>query len=162
MVTDRDWLADFAALGPEGQAEVIALIQALKQRAEAPKGVPAAAGRPIRQGDVFWALAEKSPGAAQGVLHPQVVLQDDLFNASRIATVVVCALTSNTKRASEPGNVMLQAGEANCDTTATLGLGRLASVAIEELGEYIGRLSFERVSQILEGIRFQQRAYFQR
>lgn len=162
MVTDRSWLADFDELAPELQAEAIAFIQVLKQRSQALKGVPAASERRLHQGDVFWALAEKSPGAARGVLHPQVVLQDDLFNASRIATVVVCALTSNSKRASEPGNVMLPAGEANLPKPSVAVVSQLASVAIDELGDYIGRLSAERVSQILEGIRFQQRAFFGR
>src|SRR5918995_1804239 len=43
--------------------------------------------------------------------HPHVVVQEDLFNHSRVPTVVVCALTSNLRRASWPGNVMLEACE---------------------------------------------------
>lgn len=36
-----------------------------------------------------------------------VVVQGDTFNRSRIATVVVVPLTSNTRLAAMPGNVLL-------------------------------------------------------
>jgi mRNA interferase MazF len=42
-----------------------------------------------------------------------VVIQNNVFNRSRINTVVVCALTSNLQRAAAPGNVLLEAGEAD-------------------------------------------------
>lgn len=34
-----------------------------------------------------------------------MVVQDDVFNRSRITTVIVCALTSNLQRSTEPGNL---------------------------------------------------------
>jgi mRNA interferase MazF len=42
-----------------------------------------------------------------------VVIQNNIFNRSRINTVVVCALTSNLHRANAPGNVPLEPSEAN-------------------------------------------------
>lgn len=44
----------------------------------------------IKQGDVFWIEADPSRGSIPGSPHPHVVVQDDLFNRSRISTVVVC------------------------------------------------------------------------
>jgi hypothetical protein len=38
-------------------------------------------------------------GSVPGYRHPHVVVQNNVFNGSRIGTVVVCALTSNVKRA---------------------------------------------------------------
>jgi hypothetical protein len=43
------------------------------------------------------------------------VVQGELFNASAPATVVACALTSNTAMARHPGNVGIGLGEANLD-----------------------------------------------
>jgi mRNA interferase MazF len=67
----------------------------------------------INQGDLFWIGPDESRGSVPGVAHPHVVLQDDVFNHSRVTTVIVCALTSNLKRATEPGNVRLDSGEGN-------------------------------------------------
>ena len=67
----------------------------------------------IRQGDVYWIELAEPAGSEPGYRHPHVVIQNDVFNQSRINTVMVCALTSNLKRATVPGNVLLDAGEAN-------------------------------------------------
>lgn len=120
----------------------------------------AAPGRPraIRRGDLFWIEAESAE--APGIAHPHLVLQDDVFNDSRVHTVVVCALTSNVKRANEPGNVLLLAGEGNLPKPSVLVVSQVSSVAKSLLGPFIGSLSAERVEQVLDGLRFQQRSFF--
>jgi mRNA interferase MazF len=67
----------------------------------------------VSQGDIFWVPLDKSYGTTSDHTHPHVVVQDDILNNSRINTVVVCALTTNLKRAKAPGNVLLEKGEAN-------------------------------------------------
>jgi mRNA-degrading endonuclease toxin of MazEF toxin-antitoxin module len=69
----------------------------------------------FKQGDIFWIEADPSRGSIPGSPHPHVVVQDDVFNRSRISTVIVCALTSNLNRATEPGNVLLEPGEGNLE-----------------------------------------------
>ena len=60
--------------------------------------------RAIHRGDLFWIEPDEAHGSVPGYPHPHVVVQDDVFNRSRINTVIVCALSSNLKRANEPGN----------------------------------------------------------
>jgi mRNA interferase MazF len=116
----------------------------------------------INRGDVFWVEPDQSIGSVPGVRHPYVVLQDDVFNRSRIPTIIVCALTSNPKRANEPGNVQLEAGEGNLAKTSVVVVSQVSVVERAKLGEYIGSLSQERVEQILDGLRFQQKSFFER
>lgn len=114
----------------------------------------------IARGDVFWVQPDGSRGSIPGSAHPHVVIQDDVFNRSRIETVVVCAMTSNLKRASEPGNVLLDAGEGNLPKASVLVVSQVSTVAKASLGERIGTLSERRVDQVLAGMRFQQASYF--
>lgn len=114
----------------------------------------------IRRGDLFWLRHEHSPGAAAEYAHPHVVVQDDVFNASRIKTVVVCALTSNLQRATEPGNVLLEPGEGALAKQSVIVVSQIASVHKSQLGQRIGSLSQSRVEQALAGLRFQQASYF--
>ena len=116
----------------------------------------------INQGDLYWLQLAEPAGAEAGYPHPHVVIQDDVINRSRIHTVVVCGLTSNVKRASEPGNVLLEAGEANLSRPSVIVVSQLSSVDKAQLGEYIGSLSKQRVEQILAGMRFQQLSFFAR
>lgn len=110
----------------------------------------------INRGDVFWVGPDDAGGFALNHPHPHVVVQDDLFNHSRLTTVVVCGATSNLRRASEPGNVLLDLGEANLTRPSVVVVGQLSTVEKSGLGERIGSLSEARVGQILDGLRFQQ------
>jgi mRNA interferase MazF len=111
----------------------------------------------IHRGDVFWIGADDS---LDNYAHPHVVVQDDVFNHSRIATVVVCALTTNLHRATEPGNVLLEVGEGDLPKQSVVVVSQISSIAKARLGERIGALSPARVEQILDGLRFQQRSFF--
>jgi mRNA interferase MazF len=111
----------------------------------------------VNQGDIYW-IALKEPSASEaGYTHPHVVIQDNVINHSRIKTVVVCALTTNLKRAKAPGNVLLEAGEANLPKQSVVVVSQVSTVDKMQLGEYIGSLNEQRVNQILAGLRFLQR-----
>lgn len=126
-----------------------------------PEPAPIAPAR-IDRGDLFWIAPDDSRGPAPSYSHPHVVVQEDVFNHSRITTVVVCALTTNLHRASEPGNVLLNPGEGNLPRQSVVVVSQISSVEKRHLGERIGTLSPERVDQILSGLRFQQLSYFHR
>lgn len=113
--------------------------------------------RVINQGDVFWV----KPNGESDIAHPYVVVQEDVFNHSRVQTVVVCAVTSNIQRASLPGNVVLEAGEANLPKASVVEVSKVSSVDKSQLGEFMGSVSVERVQQILAGMRFLQRSFFE-
>lgn len=115
----------------------------------------------VRRGDLFWAAVPDGRGT-EPVAHPWLVVQHDRFNRSRIDTVVICGLTSNPRRANEPGNVLLDAGEGGLPKPSVVVVSQLASVDRSVLGEHIGALSAERVDQVLRGIDFQQRSGFTR
>ena len=83
----------------------------------------------INYGDIFWVNADESIGAISGSPHPQVVVQADVFNHSRITTVVVCSLSSNLKRASEPGVVLLDAGEGGLERQSVVISSQVSSVS---------------------------------
>lgn len=113
----------------------------------------------LRQGAIIWLHPEDAPDVVPTHAHPHVIVQEDLFNRSRITTVVVCALTSNLHRATEPGNVLLAPGEGGLPKQSVVVVSQISSVEKARLGALIGQLSAERVHDILEGLRFQQRAF---
>ena len=110
----------------------------------------------IARGDIFW-IASEDPAVPYA--HPHVVVQDDVLNASRIATTVVVALTSQLASASEPGNVLLDAGEGDLPQRSVAVVSRIMAVDKTRLGARIGALSSARVDEILDGLRFLQRSF---
>ena len=89
----------------------------------------------IHQGDVYWINLGTPKGAEPGYRHPYVVIQNDVFNCSRISTVVVCALTSNLKRAESPGNVLLEKGEANLTKQSVVNITQIFTIDKSRLVE---------------------------
>ena len=106
----------------------------------------------IRQGDIYWIDLGDPGGSAPGYRHPHVVVQNNIFNESRISTVVVCALTSNLKRATALGNLLLKKGEANLPKDSVVNISQLVTVDKADLAEKIGSLSSARIKKVIEGI----------
>lgn len=106
----------------------------------------------ISQGDIYWIELEEPSGSEPGYSHPHVVVQNNVFNASKMNTVIVCALTSSLKRAQAPGNVLLEQGEGNLPKQSVVLVSQVFTVDKSQLGEFIGRLAERRVNQILAGL----------
>jgi len=106
----------------------------------------------IRQGEIYWIDCEDPVGSEPGYRHPHVVIQNNVFNWSRINTVVVCALTSNLRRGEAPGNVVLDEAEGGLPKPSVVVVSQVFTVDKRQLGERIGALSGQRVRQIIRGV----------
>ena len=106
----------------------------------------------IRQGDIYWVDLGPPTGSGPGYLHPHVVIQNNVFNQSRINTAMVCVLTSNVKRAGAPGNVVLDKGEGNLKKQSVVNVSQVFTVDKSQLEDKIGTLSAKRGREILEGL----------
>lgn len=105
----------------------------------------------VRQGDVFWITPNETNGIESDHVHPHVVVQVNAQNK-----VTVCALTTNLKRAKDPGNVLLDEGEAGLPKQSVIVASQVSTIVETQLGEFIGALTEQRVQQVLAGIRFLQ------
>ena len=106
----------------------------------------------IRQGDIYWVDLGEPKGSEPAYRRPHVVVQNDLFNRSRIQTVVVCALMSNLKRAAAPGNVLLARGEAGLRKRSVVNISQVFTVDKSRLRSRIGALSTERLREVVDGV----------
>jgi mRNA interferase MazF len=106
----------------------------------------------IQQGDIYWIDLGEPVGSQSAYRHPHVVIQNNVFNRSRIATVLVCALTSNLTRANAPGNILLEKNEANLPKQSVVNVSQIFTVSKEQLQQKIGTLGKARIEQILAGI----------
>jgi mRNA interferase MazF len=106
----------------------------------------------IRQGQVYWLDFGPAAGSAPAERHPCVVVQNDVFNRSAIATSVVCLITSNLSRAKAPGNVLLKKGEANLPKASVVNVSQILTVDKAELTECAGNLSGAAAAAVRDGL----------
>ena len=106
----------------------------------------------IRQGQVYWLDFWPAAGSAPAERHPCVVVQNDIFNRSAIATRVVCLITSNLSRAKAPGNLLLKKGEASLPRASVVNVSQILTVDKAELAECIGTLSGTAAAAVRDGL----------
>jgi mRNA interferase MazF len=66
--------------------------------------------------------------------------------------VIVCALTTNLRRAKALGNLLLEVGEAELPEQSVVNVSQIFTVDKTLLTEKIGCLSRRRIPQILAGL----------
>lgn len=106
----------------------------------------------IKQGEIYWVDLGEPSGSEPGYRHPHIVIQNNLFNSSKINTVVMCSLTSNLKRGLSPGNVVLKKGEADLPQKSVVNITQIYTVNKNDLCEKIGQVNSERIKEIILGI----------
>ena len=106
----------------------------------------------INQGDVYWIDLGDPVGSEPGYRRPYVVVQNNLFNQSRINTVVLCGLTNNLERAKSPGNIRLETGEGGLPKACVVNITQLFTIDKAFLVDYCGSLQVKRIAQIINGI----------
>jgi mRNA interferase MazF len=106
----------------------------------------------ICQGDIYWIDLGEPIGSEPGYIRPYVVIQNDVLNSSQIRTVIVCALTTNLRRARAMGNILLEVGEADLAEQSVVNVSQVFTVDKALLTDKIGKLSRKRVLEILAGL----------
>jgi mRNA interferase MazF len=106
----------------------------------------------VSRGDVFWASLPDATGSGPGFRRPVLVVQGDVFNASRLATVVVVPLTSNLRWASAPGNVLLVATRTGLPRDSVANVSQIVAIDRSLFTERVGHLSSSELELVLAGI----------
>ncbi len=100
----------------------------------------------------IWVASLPAP-RGPGYRRPVLIVSDDRFNASKIATVIVAVITSNTDLANAPGNVLLRQREAGLPKPSVVNVSRLYTLDRTLLAEQLGTLAAVRIDQVSAGLR---------
>jgi Growth inhibitor len=106
----------------------------------------------VTQGDVCWADRAEPGGSVPGLRRPVVVVQGDALNRSRIATVVCVRLTSNTKWAAAPGNVLLSSEATGLPRDSVANVSQIVTLDKTDLTERVGALTAAHLQLVMAGI----------
>lgn len=107
----------------------------------------------MRRGELWWADLPEPVGSEPGYRRPVLIISSDDFNRSSIKTVLAVAVTSNTRLAKGPGNVLLPAREAHLAHDSVLSVSQLLTVDKRFLDERIIALPPPLLAQLDEGLK---------
>ena len=105
------------------------------------------------RGEIWWANLPDPIGSEPGYRRPVLIIQDDTFNQSRISTVIVAIITSNTQLAEAPGNVFLSRETSGLPKDSVVNVSQIITIDKSFLVEPIGELSDSLQEEVDEGLR---------
>jgi mRNA interferase MazF len=108
----------------------------------------------IRRGQLWWVDLGEPAGSEPGYRHPALLLQRDEVNASRINTVVVCVITSNTALARAPGNTLLPRRQTGLARDSVANASQIATLNKSDLDELLGTLPKALMDRVDAGVRW--------
>ncbi len=107
----------------------------------------------MKRGDIWWASLPAPTGSGPGFRRPVLVLQSDPFNQSRIATVVVAAITSNLGLAEAPGNVRLGRSDSGLSKASVVNVSQIVTLDRSVLTQRIRAVPGTTMRHVDEGLR---------
>ncbi|NJR67900.1 MAG: type II toxin-antitoxin system PemK/MazF family toxin [Synechococcales cyanobacterium CRU_2_2] len=105
------------------------------------------------RGEIWWASLPEPTGSGPGNRRPVLIVQDDVFNQSRVQTVVVVIITSNLRLAEAPGNVMLPAQAVGLPKDSVINVSQVFTIDKTVLDDRVGRLPDSLQEEVDEGLR---------
>jgi mRNA interferase MazF len=107
----------------------------------------------IDRGAVYWADLGPAHGSSPAKRRPVLVIQADTYNESRLATVLVAVITSNTALAAMPGNVFLPAAATGLPRDSAVNVTALVTLNKSDLIDVSGRISERLLDDVDRGLR---------
>lgn len=107
----------------------------------------------IRRGDIHWADLGEPTGSLPGKRRPVLVVQAEPYNASRLATVIVAVVTSNTSLAAMPGNVFLPAVVTGLSRDSVVNVTAVVTLDKDDLDRPAGAVPEGLMSDVDQGLR---------
>ncbi len=107
----------------------------------------------IQKGEIWWASLPDPVGSGPGFRRPVVVVQANVFNRSRIHTVVVAVMTGNRALAAMPGNVSLSSRISRLPHDSVVEVTQLLTLDRTLLTDFVGPIPAEKMAAINQGLR---------
>lgn len=107
----------------------------------------------MKRGEIWWADLREPRGSEPGYRRPVLIVQSDLFNRSRIKTVLAVALTSNMRLGGAPGNIVLSRRDSGLQRSSVVNVSQVVALDRAFLTERVHRVTDQALRRVDAGLR---------
>lgn len=107
----------------------------------------------VERGEIWWADLGEPRGSSPGFHRPVLIIQSDFFNKTRINTLIVAIITTNSRLAEMPGNILLSKRASGLKKESVVNSSQIFTVDRTDLLEYIETISERKMEQVDNGLR---------
>lgn len=105
-----------------------------------------------QRGEIWWAELGEPGDSEPGYRRPVLVIQDDRFNRSNLATVIVLSMTTNRRFQALPGNVLVTRADTTLARDSVVNVTQLAAIDKAWLDEFVVALPPSIMAQVDTGL----------
>lgn len=107
----------------------------------------------LQRGQVWWADLGEPQSSELGYRRPVLIVQEDRFNRSNLATVIALSLTSNLTFQELPGCIFLSAKHSGLSKDSVINATQLVTIDKTMLDELVGDIDWSIMVQVDESVR---------
>lgn len=107
----------------------------------------------MKKGEVWWADLAEPVASDPGFRRPVVVTQSDVFNESRISTVICAVLTTNLNLAVAPGNILLPRTASRLPKDSVINVSQIVTLDKAQLTNLVSALPRAYIRRMDTGLR---------
>ena len=107
----------------------------------------------MKRGEIWWADFGAPLGSEPGYRRPVLIVQSNVFNRSRISTVIIAAISSNLALESAPGNVRLSRSDSKLAKASVVNVSQISSADRARLVGKVSTLAPSQMSKVEAGLK---------
>ena len=100
------------------------------------------------RGEIWWADLGEPRSSGPGYRRPVLIVQEDHFNRSNLATVIVLSLTSNRAYGDVPGNIILPKEQSGLSKDSVINATQLTTIDKTWLDEFVVELPRHLLNEV--------------
>jgi mRNA interferase MazF len=108
----------------------------------------------MTRGEIWWVDYGIPYGSEPGYRRPVIIIQNDLFNNSKIKTAIAVPLSTNLLLADVPGNVFIHKKDSKLTKNSVILVSQTGVIDKERLIEKVSKINNELMGKIEIGILF--------
>ena len=106
----------------------------------------------MTRGEIWWVDFGVPLGSEVGFRRPVIILQNDILNESKLKTVVVLPLTSNTIYADIPNNIFLEKSITGLSKDSVTKPHLIVHIDKRRLSEKVKKIDNSILDKIMQGV----------
>jgi mRNA interferase MazF len=107
----------------------------------------------MKRGEIWWASMPEPAGSGPGFRRPVLIVSDDSFNRSRIATVIVAVISGNVRLADAPGNLKVAGRGTGLSRASVINVSQLVTLDKAMVTTRLGQLGPAQLAAVDKGLR---------
>jgi len=108
----------------------------------------------MTRGELWWADFGLPFGSEPGYKRPVLIIQNDVFNNSKINTTIVIPLTTNLLLAEAPGNMIITGSESKLKKDSVIIISQIEAIDRQRLIKKITAVDGAIIKKVEDSIMF--------